>query len=126
LGYMRQKKESQFKVWANKANKWWRKFHEKRLYKAKLGFISWFHPRYPGKYCWADCVSWAISPYKFNPFRIDNAVGCKNESETHSTRSCYCGGWNNGKCFDLLTEKQKQIARDDYYAGPDKKDDLPF
>ncbi len=104
--------------------KFWRRFHAKYLERRKLNFIRWFHSKFPDKYCWADCVSWSYSPYKFNPFRIDSAKGCQIESTTHSTNSCYCGGWNNGKCFDKLTQAEKDEIRKGITETP--AIDLPF
>lgn len=105
-----------------RGNNFWRKFHAKYLERRKLNFIRWFHSKFPAKYCWADCVSWSFSPYKFNPFSIDSAKGCKAESKEHSTGFCYCGSWNKGKCFDLLPESEKNKIRNENTETLD----LPF
>jgi len=79
-----------------------------------MRFASWWHNQFPGKYCWADCVSWVFDWKRFNPFRIEKAGGCKIESETYPF-NCYCGCWINGKCWDLLSEKEQHaiIAKRD-------------
>lgn len=76
----------------------------------KLRFIGWFHSKFPAKYCWADCVSWAYSK-RWNPFKIDKAKACEIESVTHSCEQCYCGAWNRGKCWDLISEKEREALR---------------
>lgn len=84
------------------------------MFRLKLKFIKWFHSKFPGKYCWADCVAWAYSK-SWNPFTVDRSEGCKKESTEHSTKSCYCGGWQKGKCFDLLSkEDQEKIVAGKY------------
>lgn len=92
--------------------KMWGRLHAKFLVNKKIRFISLFHAKRPGKYCWADCVAWAYNSGRFNPYRIDKSVGCEFESLTHDSKMCYCGGWNNGKCWDSLSteEKDKVIA----------------
>jgi hypothetical protein len=80
------------------------------MQKLKLKFVYWLNKKFPGRYCWADCVAWAFSKRR-NPFKISDSSGCKRESETHSSDSCYCGGWVKGKCFDLLSEKEQAALR---------------
>lgn len=74
----------------------------------KLKFIRWFHSLFPGKYCWTDCVAWAYSKTRWNPFKIDGSKGCEVESIEHQVKACYCGSWKDGKCW----EKLPQIERD--------------
>ncbi len=105
----------------------WITFHKKHLDYRKLKFISWFHSKFPGKYCWADCVMWSMHPYKFNPFRVDKSKACEIESIEHDCKACYCGGWDNGKCWDLLPKEERESIK----AEREKeyqlmKDDLPF
>lgn len=76
--------------------------------------MQWFHSKlYPGKYCWADCVSWAFSPTRFNPFEIQTSGGCEVESKEHEHEACYCGSWYKGVCFDTLSKKEQQAIRDE-------------
>lgn len=89
----------------------WHVFYDKYLSKRKLRFVQWWDDKYPGKYCWADCVSWAFNPYSFNPFKIADSGACEIESKEHQHKMCYCGGWDNGVCFAKLpTEEQKKIT----------------
>ena len=105
----------------------WRRFHSKYLQSVKLSFVSRLHRARPGKLCWADCVAWAYSPHRFNPFRIDNAKGCAAESLTHMNRSCYCGIWNDGTCFDLLPKSERDaLIKQAQDSRTDCEDDLPF
>lgn len=106
--------------------RWWFRFHKKRLEKKKLQFISWFHSKFPGKYCWVDCVAWSFNPRKFNPFRVDSAKACQTESETHDTLMCYCGGWQEGKCWDKLTAQEKENITNNEKVVQKLMDDLPF
>lgn len=87
---------------------WWRNFHDKHLQKRKLSFVSKFHHKHKGQYCWADCVAWAFNYSRFNPFRIDKSKSCEIESQTHETEMCYCGGWEKGKCWDLLSKPEQE------------------
>lgn len=91
-----------------KIQRWWRIFHATHLLKSKLKFIGWFHDRFKGKYCWADCVAWAYNPSQFNPFKAGTSKGCKIESKQHDTKMCYCGGWNNGVCWDTLPKQEQE------------------
>ncbi len=89
-------------------------FHRKYLQDIKLTFVQWFHSKlYPGKYCWADCVGWAFSPTRFNPYDIESSKGCEAESKEHECETCYCGSWHKGVCFDTLTKKEQQKVRDE-------------
>jgi hypothetical protein len=103
---------------------WWLRIHKAHLEKRKLRFIRWYHDIAPTRTCWADCVTWSFNPLRFNPFRIENG-GCKQESMVHSTRSCYCGLWVDGKCWAHLSGEER-----DKLKGKDKaeygKDELPF
>lgn len=92
--------------------KWWYRIHEKRIEKKKLKFVKWFHSLQPHKYCWTDCVAFAYSPTRLNPFKIDNSIGCKIESESNC-ENCYCGSWYKGECWDKMSkEKQNKIKQD--------------
>ncbi len=102
----------------------WILFHNQRLERKKLKFIVWFHSKFPNKYCWADCVVWAFSPKKLNPFSIDSANACEAESKTHSTSMCYCGNWREGKCYDKLSKEEKEILSNN--SKKESADDLPF
>ena len=86
----------------------WFRFHQKRLEKNKLKFVSWFHSKFTDKYCWADCVGFSFNPTRFNPFKIESAKGCETESKEHDTLMCYCGGWQDGKCWDKLSKEEKE------------------
>lgn len=102
----------------------WLPLHKKLFEKLKLKFITWFHSKFPGKYCWADCVSWSFSPYRFNPFKVDSTKACEIESINHSTGGCYCGNWSNGKCWDKLSVQEKEeFINNNKSMHPD---DLPF
>lgn len=91
----------------------------------RMRFVSWFHSLFPGKYCWADCVSWAYSK-SWNPFIIDNAKGCEQESLDHPHRLCYCGGWKDGKCYDKLTKEEKDSEIKAIKEICTMQNDLPF
>ena len=105
----------------------WYHFHGKHLQKRKLHFISWFDEKYPGKYCWADCVAWSFNTSAFNPFKIDSSRACEIESETIECGSCYCGGWNQGKCWDLLSkEERKAILAEKELIAMQQVDNFPF
>lgn len=98
-----------------------------RLLVLKLRFIGFFHSKlFPGKYCWADCVSWAYGRKRWNPFRIDSSRGCKTESKEREHHACYCGGWKDGQCYDLMTKEQRQEYIDHANKVHEEKDDLPF
>jgi len=73
-----------------------------------MKFINWFYKKFPGKYCWTDCVSWAYASERWNPFKIDRPTGCATESKEHPTKACYCGCWMNGKCWDLLSKEEQE------------------
>lgn len=105
-----------------KAETKWMQFHDKHLQKMKLQFADWFHKKFPGKYCWADCVSWANDWRRFNPFKIHNSTACERESFWEPPYTCYCGAWNNGKCYDLLSEKEKEALD----PKENLTDELPF
>ena len=104
----------------------WYHFHGKHLQKRKLRFVTWLDKKYPGKYCWADCVSWSIDTGAFNPFKIDRSGGCLLESIEHSTGACYCGAWIDGKCFDLLSEQERKEITDHLETVEPGVDDFPF
>lgn len=108
----------------NKFQQWWCKFHRKHLEKRKLCFASWLHAKRPGKYCWADCVTWAMASQRMNPFKIDNAEGCKRESMDHEHKMCYCGGWMNGKCYDLMSREEQQKLKHETDLPVEEK--IPF
>lgn len=94
------------------------------MFKIKLRFISWFHKLFPAKYCWGDCVAWAYDHKRFNPFKIESAEGCKEESKTHSTNMCYCCGWENGKCWEKLPKEEKEKRQAEIHNSI--VDDIPF
>lgn len=106
----------------------WCQFHEKKLEHKKLKFVRWFSALFPGKYCWADCVSWSFSRGRFNPFRIDGTKGCEIESKEHSTGHCYCGGWQDGQCWDKLSKAEQDKIKADRLAdySDSTGDELPF
>ena len=105
----------------------WRKFHSKYLERLKFKYVEWLDRSFPGKYCWADCVCWAISSSRLNPFKIDSSQGCNIESITHPCKLCYCGGWQNGRCWDLMTQEERDKITREREAYADKLiDDLPF
>lgn len=91
--------------------RYWITFHNRFIVSRKLTFVRWFHSKHPGKYCWADCVSYAFSSSSINPFKIQSAIGCKKESLEHSCKACYCGAWSQGKCFDLLSKEEQNLLR---------------
>lgn len=110
-----------------KIKQWWRVVHKKRLESAKLKFVKWFSDQYSGKYCWADCVMWAYNATRFNPYKIDKATGCAQESIDHDTQSCYCGGWNSGQCWDLLSKKDQDAENEKRKIElQEVEDHLPF
>jgi len=103
------------------------KFFNRFIQSKKLKFIVWFDAKNPGKYCWADCVSWAFSPTQWNPFDIGSSEGCEIESKEHSHKTCYCGGWMNGVCFAKLSKAEQQKIRDEQETEYQKiKENLPF
>lgn len=112
-----------------KVKRAWYRFHKKHLKKRKLRFVYWFDKKFPGKYCWADCVSWAFNSGAFNPFKIGNAQACKTESEIDAYyHQCYCGGWSKGKCWALLTDEERNaiIAQEEIINKGDGDNNLPF
>lgn len=95
--------------------------------KKKMRFVTWWFGLFPGKYCWADCVTWAFSPKRYNPFNIDTSKGCEEESKTHEHESCYCGNWNAGKCWDKYSKaEQKAITDEIDKQRAEQPDDIPF
>lgn len=107
--------------------RYWIKFHSKRLVGLKLKIATWLDKKYPGKYCWAACVAWAYNYDSLNPFKIDSSKACKIESITHPHKLCYCGGWENGKCFALLPkEEQKEIIEKLEKESKESPAELPF
>lgn len=109
-----------------KLKRWWSIFHSDHLRERKLKIAAWVDKKYPGKYCWADCVIWAYSPYKFNPFKIDKSDACKKESIEHSCKLCYCGGWNNGVCFALLPQEERDRLTAEYHAESKLETEITF
>lgn len=89
---------------------WYRIFAKLKLENGKLKFIRRFASLFVGKYCWADCVAWAFSATRFNPFKIEPSKGCEIESADKKT--CYCGGWADGKCVEKLSETEIEILRE--------------
>lgn len=102
--------------------RYWRRLHAKMFVSLKLKFIDWFYDKFSGKYCWADCVAWAYNSGRFNPFNIDKSLGCEEESKTHPCESCYCGIWNNGRCYSSLSEEEKE----EMFKNSPVSEDLPF
>ncbi len=82
-------------------------FHRDYIADKKLKFVQWWDRINPGKYCWADCVSWAFDPEQWNPFKIGGSEGCEIESIEHEHEICYCGGWNKGVCFATLPQSER-------------------
>ncbi len=70
----------------------------------KLKFVSWFHMKHPGKYCWADCVSWAFSK-RWNPYKIKKTESCAILSK--GIYQCDCGCYVNGVCWDKMSQAQR-------------------
>lgn len=103
----------------------WMQFHNKHLVKRKLHFVAWFDKKFPGKYCWADCVSWAFDWRCFNPFKIGRAEGCKIESEQYP-HCCYCGKWSNGKLWQGLSKEERNAIRGMEEIVHSEDEDLPF
>lgn len=103
---------------------YWSRFHKNHLERKKIRFVSWFDSVFPGKYCWAECVSWAFNCYNLNPFTIERSKGCKQESIDHEHKMCYCGGWQGGKCWALLTDEQQNKIKKERSGV--SHEDLPF
>lgn len=101
----------------------WRSFHSEHLVGRKLKFISWFNKKFPAKYCWADCVAWSYSPTRFNPFKLDRSRACEIESKEHYTGLCYCGEWNEGKCFVALPKEEQEKTKEESKL---QEAELPF
>jgi len=103
--------------------------YEDSIYRFKLKVAKLLHSSFPGKYCWADCVTWAYARKRWNPFKIDNARGCEQESKDHPHKLCYCGGWQDGQCWDKLPKKERdrihKEAEEARLNNPDTAD-LPF
>jgi hypothetical protein len=93
--------------------------------KIKLRFVQWWYKVNPGKYCWADCVSFVFSPKRFNPFKIDKATCCKEES-IQTEGMCYCGQFNYGICFQELSKQEKEQMITDRLKAQELIDELPF
>lgn len=105
----------------------YRQFHKEQLHEPKLKFGSWFDSMFPGKYCWSDVVVWSLDPFAWNPFNISSSSACENESITHEHELCYCGRWEKGKCFELLTPEE--LAEKEARWNSDEEtefSDLPF
>ncbi len=100
----------------------WYNIHEKFISKRKMKFVNWFYKIQSTKYCWADCVAWALASGRFNPFAISKGNACKLESLTHSTDACYCGCWHKGRCWDTLTVLEKEAHR----TCSETTDGVPF
>lgn len=96
--------------------------------KYKMKFVTWWDKKFPGKYCWADCVSWAFAYDRWNPFKIESSRGCEIESKTDGLyKMCYCGGWKDGICFAKLPkEEQLRIRQESDAERKQIEDDLPF
>lgn len=79
--------------------------------KLRLRFIYFFDSVFKNKFCWADCVSWAFNfkVKKFNPFNIDLAKTCREESEEYGT--CYCGRFYQGLAVSDLNASELIKAR---------------
>lgn len=108
-------------------NKHYYKFHRLYLNDIKLKFINWFYHLFPGKYCWADAVSWAHSPDRRNPFKVDTSRPCEAESKEGVHLSCYCGNWNDGTCWDKLSKaERKRIREEQNREIYESNDELPF
>ena len=77
----------------------------RRAEELKLRFITYFYLQSPGKYCWHDCINWALHPNRFNPFNIGKTInrGCKEQS---LFSECSCGTWQKGECAKRLSAKQ--------------------
>lgn len=88
-----------------KLMKQWYIFHGKYMVLPKLKFILWFTKRFPGKYCWAECVSFAYGSGQWNPFKVMDSKGC--EAASKKEMACYCGQWCEGKCDDKENKKLK-------------------
>lgn len=104
--------------------KWWYRFHTKRIEKKKLKFVKWFHSFQPHKYCWTDCVAFAYSPFRINPFKIDAPIGCKIDSET--SNHCYCGSWYKGECWDKMTKEKQANIKTEINSPIELVEGIPF
>lgn len=93
------------------------------MLKIKLKFISWFHAKFPGKYCWADCVAWGYSK-RWNPFKIESSKGCEFESISHPNKTCYCGGWQDGNCWEKMSKDEKEKFKQQ--SASEMTDGIPF
>lgn len=81
------------------------------MVKFKMWFVQIWHDLVPGKYCWADCVSWAYGS-RWNPFKIESSSGCITESKEHKDGCCYCGMCHKGVHWDTLSkEAQAKILK---------------
>jgi len=86
-----------------------------KLEKFRFSFIQRFDRIFKNQYCWADCVSWAYNfrVKDYNPFNIELAKTCRQESEESSNGTCYCGRFYKGLAISELTEQQLEAARRD-------------
>jgi hypothetical protein len=85
------------------------KLHDYRIRPFKLWFVAILNDRWPERYCWADCVAFAFSPERYNPFKIECSTGCIIESK--DMKACYCGQFADGKCFGRLSEAEQEQIR---------------
>ncbi len=99
--------------------KWIRKTSPmNRRTKFRLKLVTWLDRMLPGKYCWPDCVIWAMYKKNWNPFSIDSAEGCKEASIHHEHELCYCGVWYKGQCWTKLSNEEREA----YKAGQSESD----
>jgi len=87
----------------------WVRFHDGFLRAQKLRLAQFLHDKFPARFCWADCVSYAYGVFYFNPLKIQGCKGCKIESEQNT--ACYCGQWCNGRLWRDLTPTEQSEAR---------------
>lgn len=83
--------------------------------KLRFDFIRHFDRFFRNEFCWADCVSWAYNfrVKNWNPFNIEEAKSCREESEESKCGTCYCGRFYKGLAISDLTEIQADAARKD-------------
>jgi hypothetical protein len=86
--------------------------------KIKLHFIRKLNHYFPNRFCWTDCVHWALNSKSINPLIIMNSKPCRIESKQNG--ACYCGQFVGGKIFKRLSKKEKQLAKWIYWEDGDK------
>lgn len=84
-----------------------------KVEKMRFNLIQYFDRVFKNQFCWADCLSWAFNfrVKDYNPFNIELAKTCREESEESGGNTCYCGRFYRGLAISELTEAQLKAVR---------------